>query len=326
MNWKKVIRLTILILIPVLVTFFIGWYGYDYYAGKTQIKIDYYEDVEANTQDQLAAFMKYNEFKYEKDAYFKTDVKAANGDKLLTFEIYRAVYEAEGKNGIETKARYIFVLYDVNSDKIIEELASGETKYYNKPTLSLVCMPTDLDEYTEEDAVSPIALSTTAARTIDGVYGIVDYVASEVAGKDVEKIDPYSSSTYTGAYYARWNIETNFDAKFEDEFVLQLKATATNKEDSNTDSNAEKVLFSSSSEEANKEYIKFDLDCESWNVAGMEEGFNNDEVKAGYFGWVLGHYLWWICLIALVLSFLLTYTFVAVWEYDDTSAPKKSRK
>ena len=326
MNVKKIIKLAILILIPVLATFFIGWYGYDFFAGKTQIKIDYYEDVQSDTKSQLEAFMKYNEYKYEKTPFYTKDVLGQNDEVLLKMEIYRAVYEFEE----EIKARYIFVLYDVNGDKILKELTGDDSKYYNKAGLSIKCVPLG-EDFDESDSVQPFTLSTTAARTIDGVFGIVDYVASEVSGKDASKIDPYTASTYTGAIYARWNIETNFDEDFEDLFKIQLVASATNKEDSSDDAKAEKVLFEEKTtldadENVTEDEIKIELNSKNWNIDQMEKGYNNDEVKAGYFGWVLGHYLWWICLIALVVTFGLTYTFVAVWEYDDSTVNSKKRK
>lgn len=335
MSAKKIIRLAILILIPALITFFIGSYGYDYYSGRTQIKEDYYEDVENNTHAQLQAFMKYNEYKYEKTPVFTQDVKDASGEAtLLKLEIYRAVYEVINEDTPELKARYIFVLYDVNTDLILKEVVgSDDVKGFNKPILTIKCMPI-AEDYTESDAVEPFTLSTTAARTIDGVFGIVDYVASEVNGKNMDEIDPLTSSTYTGAYYARWNIETNYDREYKELFKLQLGAYATDKEDSSDDAKRQKVLFEETStvkEENGKEVldedqIKIDLDASSWDIDAMEKGYNNDEVKAGYFGWVFTHYLWWICLIALAVSFFLTYTFVAVWEYDDTNVNNKKRK
>lgn len=322
MNVKKIIRLAILILIPALATFFIGWYGYDFFAGKTQIKIDYYEDVEANTSSQLQAFMKYNEFKYDETPIFSEDIKNDENEVLLHMEIYKSVYEMLVDNKAEIKARYIFVLYNVNSEKISEYLVGDQSKYYNKPVLSISCVPTG-EDFDEDDAIIPFTLSTTTARTLDGVFGIVDYIASEVNGKDADEIDPFTSSTYTGAYYARWNIETNFDADFEDEFDIKLIAEATNKEDTSDDAKAEKVLFD---EGTSSTKIDIELDSSNWDLDNMTKGYNNDEVKAGYFGWVFGHKLWWICLITLVVTFGLTYTFVAVWEYDDSSTTSKKHK
>ena len=100
---------------------------------------------------------------------------------------------------------------------------------------------------------------------------------------------------------------------------------------SDDDAKAEKVLFEEKTtldadENVTEDEIKIELNSKNWNIDQMEKGYNNDEVKAGYFGWVLGHYLWWICLIALVVTFGLTYTFVAVWEYDDSTVNSKKRK
>lgn len=321
---KKIIKVLILVLLPLVATFLMGLYGYNYYSGGTQIKYDYYKDVEAKTSSQVQAFMQYNEYKYEKDSVYKKTVESPNnnGEKLLTFEIFRSCYMGKKtikKEEVEMElARYIFVVYDVNYDEILTlfDLTSSQIDDASTPTLKLVLTPNDLEEYTEDDKV--VLTLTNASKSIDGVFGIVDYGAKP----SKEDPDPFTTSSYTGAFYTRWNIETGYDADFGTDFTMNLEANTVYVED---------TLEIKDADDKVKPLLVVDYDftktLSKWENTKFVEGYNNNEVKAGYFMWVTGKYLWWICLITFVVVGSLTYVFVAVWESEDSNvATKKATK
>lgn len=331
---KKIVKVLILVLIPLIASFLMGWYGYGYYSGGTQIKYDYYEDVEANTSAQLQAFMKYNEYKYEKTPAYKKVVTNPNNasEELLTFEIYRACYFGQKtikKEVVDMElARYIFVIYNVNYDAILTlfDLTSSQIKDATTPTLKLVLTPNDLTEFSKEDAVTIRMNNST--KSLDGVCGIVDYNAKPTKADP----DPFTASTYTSAFYTRWNIETNYTQEFGTDFTMTLEANTTYADETldilDSENEVKPLLKIVNNEEEGYVFKKL---LEKWENVEFVEGYDNNEKKAGYFWWVLGKYLWWICLITFVVIGGLTYTFVLVWEADDntnkaTTNKKKSVK
>jgi hypothetical protein len=64
----------------------------------------------------------------------------------------------------------------------------------------------------------------------------------------------------------------------------------------------------------------------SGDISNYVNSYQQDLAKIGYFNWVFKNYLWWIGLITLIATGLITFSFYGVYLAEEQETKKKIRK
>jgi len=295
---RKFIFLLIVIIIPLLATFFIGVYGYKRYQG--EYAYHYMNNIEEVTESKIQGYLKFNTNLYEQDPIYSADVKHEDED-VFHIDIYKgAVTQQDSKTKEDyLQIQYYIAVYNVDYEKLVEiEDPTGEKKLLFDNIPSIYVLITDQND---PDNKLQDTLGTTSSESL-----IEDYNASPE--KDYRGNELSSS-------FVRW-LEVTPSSDFSKNVNIELYLT-----DSPSDSQATYHHVITSFELNN-----YDVDFEDVNRDEFEIGYEMNIFKAGYFGFVFKTKLWWQSLIAFALVGMITFSFYAVWNYEESTKNEKSRK
>ena len=210
---SKLIKMCIVVLIPLLASFGVGFYGYEFYQDRF---FDHYMDKasDENTEDRLISYLSYinEKLDYTKEGedyqfYVKEKVSNEHGD-LFTFSIVRGaeiIFENyENKIGTVIGKRdnyyltYYFAIYNVNYETLAKTLdPSGEHKltYTELPKLYVT-----IEDSKNEENVVEFDMTTVAQVTGESNLAIIyDYGFSpekDSNGKQLNAGNPTSMRYY----------------------------------------------------------------------------------------------------------------------------------
>ena len=331
---KRILKVLIIILIPVISAVLMGVYGYNFY-NKDYVKREFegtlYEDVKQDTISEIEAFFSFNQDRFNKTPYYESEVKGSdlgslNGnsgygvdEKLFTLRIYQALYYGEktvysqgvGTTVSEDLSKYIIVLYDVNYDGLCKIFGKDYAKY-GAPELELYFNPTN-SEFDGQAFTLSVA---------SGNYRPCDYnKLPAYTAEELENIDKSKNSTFTTIYMYEWLCEANrYD--FGMDFKMQIRATVDLDEDG--EEQADKVVLT---EVFNGQDKKFTREFDESDLSDLVKGSKGDHYVAGFNSYVFSHYIWWISLITFVVVLGLTYLFVMIWSVEEveTASPKRKK-
>lgn len=328
---KKYIILFFAILIPLLVAFLIGSYGYNsdkfgQGAWKNQYREEYLAFPEdATTEEQIEKHLEYGlntqYYLYSKDPVYSQTVNS-DGNKLFHLDIYRAIYKANIKDEdsdetIEVdRVQYLFIIYDVQyqniRDLFIEdpngELAK-EINDANVPNLS-INLTEVLEDQEEDEEVEP----KTKAVNMSEISRILDAGADydTVKGEILDEDETSTSRRLTVILGTARIDDPDWTPKTE----VEIKANVPGVTD--TEGNNVSTVLTT---------FELEMNPEAGDVSNYLSSYQQDLDRIGYFGWVFKNYLWWICLIALLATGLITLSFYGVYlaeEYENKN--KKARR
>ena len=329
---SKIIKLCIVVLIPLLVGLYIGVYFYQNYEYKY---FDYYMDQasDENTEDRLVSYLEYItanvEYTKENDKYefyVREDVKNEHGD-LFTLSIVRAYSVAEeayyNKKGEYLGLRdtyymtYYIAIYNVNYDTVVKTLdPSGEQKllYTQLPKFKVEIL--NVDEYNENKI--DFEMTTTANVTAESNLTVIyDYGYSPEKDSKGNKLNAGNPTSMR--YYV---LEAKSLEQMDSEVKFQVTAISNFEED------ADPIEEAVATVELNDFYNNKTIQGSKEIQAKLEEfktAYNEDIYAAGYTKYVVGRYLWWQVLLALLISEIVCGSFVLVWN-SETEKVEKKRK
>lgn len=329
MKPTKIISFLIAILFPLVVTVFIAFYSYGAIGGwdKNQMKfVDYYFSNRNETTIQIENSIKFSSSLYQKNIenlnYEDNEGNAlslTNGVLSLsdiTIESYAILYDSEGVSTIQ----YVFYIYNIAYNDI------------NPKELYLVSVKSD--DATIDDALKTfkqdiIDIGSTGAATptreLSGNLPVFDknfndpdhadkahYVYTISPNntytiKDEEGNESVSSTNFLKARDVSFAIVEKLPDDTTDYFRVLAKGNLTNIKSSTVANN----------------------DLNFHRLENLSQGFDGSIAKAGYFGYIWPTLLWQSA-IALVVSGILAFLFISIWnveeEEDQRLKPKNIRK
>lgn len=330
---SKLIKMCIVVLIPLLASVGVGFYGYEYYQDRF---FDHYMEKasDENTEDRLISYLSFinEKLDYSKEGenykfYVKEKVSNEHGD-LFTFSIIRGaeiIFEDyENKIGTVIGKRdnyyltYYFAIYDVNYEALAKTLdPSGEHKlvYTELPKLYV----TVEDAKNEENALG-FDMTTVAQVTGESNLAIVyDYGYSpekDSNGKQLNAGNPTSMRYYV------------LDAKSLKDFSNDVKITVDVKSNYAGDDQVEdeQVYELEKADFYSNKTVQADEELKKMVKKGFDTVYNEDIFKAGYTKFVFGKYIWWEALLTFVLVEVICASFVLVWNAEEEKEAQKSKK
>ena len=286
---NKIIFLLIVTIIPLLAAFFIGQYSYNRYKG--EYIYNYMNDIEEVTEAKIDGYLKMFTNSFDNEPVYSKNVEH-DGGPVFKIEIFRGTIT---KIDTDTKEEYLelqyyVALYDINYQKIIDiEDPTGEKKlmYNNIPQIYIRI--TDANDSSNEIIDT---MKSTSSKAL-----IRDYNSSP---EEDYRGNPLS------AMFVRW-LEITPSKDFSNEVEVELYMT--------DDANASNATYHSTITTFN--LANFETDIEDINLTTFEVGYEQDVVAAGYFGYIFKTKIWWHSLIAFVLVGLISFSFYAVWTYEE---------
>lgn len=296
---KKLILMAICILIPLLSGYFIATYAYNRY--QPYFFSEYMDLVEEDTEAKLEAYLDYYTYSYDKTPYYEQDVM--KGDvKALTFRIYRAILTSQKLDNEQEfytsyDLTYIFVIFDINYEKLIEiQDPTGETElHYN--TLPTIYIRLEDTEY-------PTTYNDTLTMSIpqDAVL-IKDYNSSP---------EEDSRGKAMNSRYLKW-VEKQINVNYSDSIEVEVFMT-----DSLTE---EEATYHSTILKVTKN--DFYQTSSQLDFSAYTKGAESDVKAAGYLAHVIKTKVWWQSLIAVVLMGLISFSFYVVWNAEEAQNTQK---
>jgi putative lipase involved disintegration of autophagic bodies len=311
--------LFLVILIPLLITYFIASYGYNSDKfGQGRWKDEYEEEYlafleEKTTEEKLKSYMKYGintqYYLYNETPIHKEVVQHENED-LFTLAIYQTLYNSEVEDQEINRVQYLFLIYDVQYQNIRDSFPADVTLRQEINKANVPTFVIDLTEVLPEDAEeSPLTKSViiTSISLIKDEGADFDTVKGEVLEDDEE-----TTSTLLSVVLGTANID---NLEWATKTKIEVSATISGiKDDKGND--IKQVL---------KTFEK-ELAVEKEDTEGFVASYQRDLTSTGYFSWAFKNYLWWISLITFVASGLITFSFYGVYlaEIQETQKKKKT--
>lgn len=312
---KKIYKILLLIIIPLLIAAGISVYSYSRY--KTSFFGYYMNQSEyKNTEDRIDRYVKFYSSYY--DVWYEEDVKDAEGKALFTLRIYRwfdvDVTEDDNGDEITTKSmKYLYALYNINYGNVFYTMYDRADKNNRfegyLPTFSLV-----LTDKADEDRTTTIEFASKTDCTFED-YNYVGYTNDD--GVETKKY--YSGakiSADTSVRFATVSVDTTYTVN------LNVVITSTDSKDTEVDIDSFEHDFTDYYTNAKK----LDIDTKSYMSKTISVGYDEDIADAGYAKFVITKYIWWEALIAIVLTLVVTGSTVAVWESEASKEAEKQAK
>lgn len=329
---KKYILLAIVIIIPLLLSFLVGLYGYNsdkfgQGAWKDEYRKEYLEfDEELNTKEKIEEYLNYGVsplyHSYNENAVVTRNIKVNEEDEdsevLFKLAIYQAFIERDESNDKDVdQLQYLIFIYDVQYLKLrglfdAEGILKEEIDAADVPTI-IVKMKEDL-EVDEDSEVNPKEKQATMnyARYIRDLGSDVDTYEGDV----IETIDPDEAYDFIYIHNSSFTITAAND--FVSDVLFEISIEVPGIKDNDGKDLSEVV--------STFEVSRFDTIPEDVDTSDFVESYRQDLNKTGYFGWLVKNYLWWIYLIAFVAMGAITFSFYAVWVAEEKQKLEKVNK
>lgn len=331
---KKLIKLAIIVIIPLIAGVITGVYAYNRYQYKF---FDHYmsEASTENTEERLVTYLDFiNEnIEYTKEEsgfkfFYNQDFSNENGN-LFTLSIIRSYEMKEdvpytNKLGTvigerdEYYVTYYLALYNVNYENVAKTLdPTGEHPllYTELPTFTFTITDKEDDELTRTEEFTTVA-QITGETNFTVIYDYGYQPEKDSKNNKLNAGNPTSMKYYvlTGAQLDGYseNVEFSVSAKsawkVDDNQVTEELSSV----DFNNLYNNKYLLDIEENAELEAEFKKFN------------KGYNRDIFEAGYAKYVFGHYIWWEALIAIALLEFVCASFVLVWNAEEEKERKRS--
>lgn len=328
---SKIIKLCLVVLIPLLAGLYIGIYFYGNYE---DTYFDRYMEKasDENTEDRLVSYLNYitENVEYEEkgegyEFYFSQDFSNEYGE-LFTLSIIRANSVLEeayyNKKGDYLGVRdtyymtYYLAIYNVNYDSLAKTLdPSGEHKLLYTELPKFEFEITNVDE----DNESKVSQEMTTVANVTGeanLTTIFDYGYSPEKDSKGNKLNAGNPTSMR--YYVLTGKELEkMDSK------VNIKINVKSNWDEEAEPQEELVATFTLDDLHNNKYVQDNKDAQE-ALKDFKKGYNKDIYAAGYTKYVIGRYLWWQVLLAVIIMEAVCGSFVLVWN-SETEKTKKQK-
>lgn len=317
---KKIIILIISILIPLIAAVAISLYGVNYRyvpSANTTVLSEFLSDMNRGIVDcegRIKNYRKMENYYYEEEPILKKDINNEEGKRILTVAVYRNLCIYKPTANVEEKLKTLFevFVYNVNYDLVKSYFKLDDMEIIEKaemPTFTVTFTPTNgKEEFTIE------------LRN-----------RSNVVIPDYDSVPEYANETTKTRNYVQSNVfreyeTTNTLSTFSDDANITIKASisVTNADKTTTSIEADEPIveeyiadFNHKGEEMDEKQLKV-----GYRESSVDETYKN----AGYYKWLVKHYLWWEALIAFLLTGVITGTFYLVYVSEENSKKTKKKR
>ncbi|NLD26374.1 MAG: hypothetical protein GX661_03335 [Acholeplasmataceae bacterium] len=320
---KRYIILFFVVLIPLLLTYLVGSYGYKSEKFGQGKWLDEYEkeymsfSEEATTSEKINKYLKYGintQYYIYNATPVYSEVITADNKALFTLKIYQTIYKIPiGNNTEADRIQYLFVIYDVQYQNIRDSFYDDPNSTLGKD-INKTNLPTFTIDFSEVLPADSEETPKTKSVTISSINSILDEGADfdTVSGK---VLDEDETTTETRLYVVLGTVNMD-DLTWSETTKVVIKAKVTGvKDEEDKDVTNELLSFEQ------------DFDVRAGDTDEFEASYQRDIRGTGYLGWVIRHYLWWICLITFVAIGLITASFYGVYLAEEyQSQVKKNTK
>lgn len=318
---KKIVVLIISILIPLIAAVAVSLYSVNRYlpSANTEMVSKFYSYINEGiitSEGRIETYRKMENYYYEKDPILKKDILDEDGERILTLAVYRNLCIYQPKADVDPTLKTLFevFVYNVNYDIV--------KSYFKLDNMSII-----------EEADMPVFTVTFAPTNGKDEFSIELKNRSNVVIPDFASTPEYADNETKTRNYVQSNVFREYETSntlstFSNDANIKITATLTivNDDSSTTTIDADRDIVN--------EYIAdFNHKGEEIDEATLEVGFRESGVddtykNAGYFKWLLAHYLWWQALIAFGLTGIITGTFYLVFTAEEVNKKnyKKKRK
>lgn len=319
---KKIVVLIISILIPLIAATAISLYGATYRylpSGNSNMVSEFLGDLNSGiitSEGRIKTYRKMENYYYEEEPILKKDILDDNGERIFSLEIYRNLCIYQPKTTVDPTLKTLFevFVYNVNYEIV--------KSYFKVDNMNII-----------DEAGMPVFTVTFTPTNGKKEFSIELKNRSSVMIPDFASVPEYADSDTKTRNYVQSNIfreyeTTNTLSSFSNDANIKITATLsiTNDDSSTTVLDAEKDI-------ANEYIADFkhkgeEIDEKTLSVGYRESGVDETYKNAGYFKWLVKHYLWWQALIAFALAGIITGTFYLVYTAEDMNKKnvKKKRK
>jgi len=353
---KKTLALVLTIIVTLIGTALVGIYDYNIYynpEGKngseltsryktylSEKSLELDDDKSVQTEKRLAVFEYFNNEYYKTEPILKENVKIGEED-IFTLAVYKNVVKyAPNADTSEWKYRYDIFVYNVNYEALQNMFLAqpipedkGVIEDAGYPTLVLNIYPND----NYDDSESFFYSTSSVVNKIELYDG--EMFSSEFNGYAALNLYDYNStpeyqeesegvqSPFKVNFKSIIGYPTNSENISEFTGDAYIKVEAISKTDE-VNYGLDEALYEGKIENFNfNDDINLEDYLEGCNTSSsIREVLNNVEIKGvmKYDTWVFVKYIWWQCLIALVVVGLLSGGFFYALTVD--SANNKAKK
>ena len=317
---KKIIILIISILIPLIAAVAISLYGVNYRyvpSANTTVLSEFLSDMNRGIVDcegRIKNYRKMENYYYEEEPILKKDINNEEGKRILTVAVYRNLCIYKPTANVEEKLKTLFevFVYNVNYDL--------DKSYFKLDDMEII-----------EKAEMPTFTVTFTPTNGKEEFTIELRNRSNVVIPDYDSVPEYANETTKTRNYVQSNVfreyeTTNTLSTFSDDANITIKASisVTNADKTTTSIEADKPIA--------EEYIAdFNHKGEEMDEKQLKVGYRESSVdatykNAGYYKWLVKHYLWWEALIAFLLTGVITGTFYLVYVSEENSKKTKKKR
>lgn len=220
---------------------------------------------------------------------------------------------------------YYFAIYNVNFENVAKTLdPSGEHKllYTELPAFEVVI--NNQNEGIEEEKLKNNNKATFEMTTTANVTGesnltvIYDYGYSPEKDSKGNKLNAGNPTSMR--YYV---LEAKSLADMDSEVVINVNILSNWEEDAAQQ--IEKAVEFELEDFYNNKTIQDSKEIQN-SLDGFKKAYNEDIYAAGYNKYVIGRYLWWEVLLAVLIVEVVCGAFVLVWNAETLNEEKKSKK
>lgn len=352
-NAKKTIILSIAILLPLIAAALIGSYVYGRDALRTEYQtkllsfgtyktdecssseatdecIEYYKNLAAEntTAKKIAKYVKYGVVSaytsYNPVPVYDMDVtQDLNGTTLSLYHlsIYRAVFDGDSDaDTVSWRWYYIVIIYDINYTNLRAIITDGKNASFTSavntatvPTLAARLYSGDdpkvTDDTTGEEDYSISGYKTRSVsfstdKVVPDYDAVPTFDVSESKGSlnyIYAGVAPLSAGKTTG--YDNWYIASSGTTSS----ILRVSLTVDIDTDEDETYNLDDITLDN--------FLVGDASSYADDTSYVAS-YRQDIVKAGYVPWVIKNYMWWACLLTILVIGCITFAFYAIWLSD----------
>ncbi len=316
---KKIIIICLSILLPIIAGVCVCWYGVsvrynpeknDEIAGKF---INSMNKGVITCEGRIKNYRIIENYYYSEEPLLKKDYLNDDGERLFTLEIYRNLCSYQPSAQVERTWKVMFEVFLYNIDyELIKD-------YYYLDDMSVIDgagNPQFKVTFTPTNSKDPFTITLSNRSNVV----IPDYNSNpEYADKD-SKTRNYLQSMIFREYETSTTLST-----FSNDANITITGiyTVTNSDSTTSEIAPTKPLA--------EDYISdFRHKGEEFSTDEFLPGFRQPSVKdtyknAGYYKWILWHYLWWEFLIGFVLVGIVTLTYDIVY-FSQAKADKEKEQ
>lgn len=308
---KRVYKLMIIFILPILVAVAVGIYAYHRYPNAFYgyyLESAKYKD----TEDLLNRYMMYNDTYFKE--YIKKDVTSEDGKDLFTLAVFKEFDEIENEDEeTENTMHYNFYIYNVDYENVYRTIPGYDDEKEHKFNSYLATFKLTITDAADEDNVIE---ETFAANTN---YTFKDYNFTGVG--DTQKWQ--DGTKITTAYVKCVSLDVS---EYEITENVNIKITCIDSQYPLEEDGNNFEAFNEDKTDFFTNVKKLDTDKNTFNGEELVKAYNGDYKAAGYTKYVIAKWMWWECLVGFVLALIISGSTALVWQSENAKEKKLQEK